>query len=93
MVHYSSRRKHGLYPHEFGPIYRAVKHTLRTLLETRDNFLEAEILFKVLWRFENCRPGRPYYPEEISWQLIDEHINGALIDPERLPELKQEARS
>lgn len=74
MVH-SKRRRHGLHVYEFGPVFRAVKHRLAALLETRSNFPEAEELFKVLWRFENCRPGRPRYPE-ISWQLIHEYING-----------------
>ena len=76
MVHYSKRRRHGLYPHEFGPMFRSVKKSLADLLETRSNFPEAEALFKVLWRFENCRVGRPKYPKEISWQLIHEYING-----------------
>ncbi|MBC8223113.1 hypothetical protein H8E65_00880 [Candidatus Bathyarchaeota archaeon] len=30
----------------------------------------------MLWRFENCKVGRPRYPEEISWQLIRELVNG-----------------
>lgn len=75
MVH-SRRRRHGLYPYAFGPVFRLVKKGLADLLETRSNFPEAEILFKVLWRFENNRPGRPQYPKNITWQLIHEYING-----------------
>lgn len=75
MVH-SKRRRHGLHVYEFGPVFRAVKHRLAALLETRSNFPETEALFKVLWRFENCRTGRPQYPKEIRWQLIHEYING-----------------
>ena len=76
MDHYIGRRRHGLYPHEFGPVFRAVKQRLLQLLEDRENFLEAEALFRVLWRFENCKVGRPQYPEEINWQLISELVNG-----------------
>jgi len=76
MDHYMGRRRHGLYPHEFGPVFRAVKHRLLQLLEYQEDFLEAEALFRVLWRFENCKVGRPRYPEEISWQLISELVNG-----------------
>ena len=78
MVHYSKRRRHGLHVYEFGPVFRAVKYRLADLLVNRSNFPEAEALFKVLWRFENCRTGRPKYPEEINWQLISEYINGPL---------------
>lgn len=84
MDHFTRRRRHGLPPHEFGPVFRAVKHRLFQLVENRNNFPEAEALFKVLFRFENCKPGRPEYPEEINWQLITEHING-LFQP--IPEI------
>ena len=76
MDHYLGRRRHGLYPHEFEPVFRAVKQRLLQLLEDRENFPEAEALFRVLWRFENCKVGRPSYPEEINWQLISELVNG-----------------
>ena len=36
-------------------------------------------MFKVLFRFDNCKSGRPEYPEEITWQLITEYINGPLM--------------
>jgi len=89
MVHYSSRRKHGLYPHEFGPVYRAVHEKLVSLVKSREYLLEAEILFKVLWRFDNCRTGRPQYPEEITWGLINGYINGALTPLEVTPVIKE----
>jgi len=76
MDHYMGRRRHGLYPHEFGPVFRAVKQRLLQLLEDREDILEAEALFRVLWRFENCKVGRPRYPEEINWQLIAGLVNG-----------------
>ena len=79
MVPYSRRRRHGLQPHEFGPVFRTVNHKLLQLVEKRDNFSEAEALFKVLFRFDNCKSGRPEYPEEITWQLITEYINGPLM--------------
>ena len=79
MVHYSRRRRHGLQPYEFGPVFQAVKHRLIQLVENRSNFPEAEALFKVLFRFENCKPGRPEYPEEINWQLIRDYLNGPFL--------------
>ncbi|MBA7636493.1 hypothetical protein ES703_44113 [subsurface metagenome] len=82
MVHYASRRRHGLYPHEFGPVYRLIHSRLKELTETREHFVEAEILFKILWRFDACKAGRPLYPKEITWSLIHEYINGPLAPPE-----------
>ena len=76
MCHYLGRRRHGLYSHEFGSVFRAVRQGLLRLLEDREGFFEAEALFRVLWRFENCKVGRPRYPEEISWKLIGEYVNG-----------------
>ena len=76
MDHYTRRRRHGLYPHEFGPVFQAVKYRILQLLENQEDFIEAEALFRVLWRFENCQVGRPQYPKEINWQLIREYING-----------------
>ena len=76
MGHYTRRRRHGLQPHEFGPVFRAVKNSLLQLVKNQTNFPEAEALFKVLYRFENCKPGRPEYPEEINWQLITDYFNG-----------------
>lgn len=89
MDQFTHRRRHGLQPHEFGPVFRAVKHRLRQLLENRRNFSEAEALFKVLWRFENCRTGRPEYPKEINWQLINEYINGPFSFSEDLVGLEK----
>ncbi len=78
MVHYSRRRRHGLQPHEFDPVFRGVTERLTRLLEKRENFPEAESLFKVLWRFNNNRVGPPSYPKEINWQLITDYVNGPL---------------
>ena len=89
MVHYSRRRRHGLQVHEFGPVFRAVKRRLFQLVEKRSNFPEAEALFRVLYRFENCRPGRPKYPEEINWQLIHDYIIGQFT-PELLNMVAEE---
>jgi len=92
MVNFPRRRRHGLQPHEFGPVFRAVKHRLFQLVENRSNFPESEALFKVLFRFDNCKPGRPEYPEEITWQLITEYINGPLAPtPEILNTTTEEA--
>ncbi len=54
--------------HEFGPVYRAVKHRLTGLASTKERFLEAEALLKVPHRFENRKPGRP---ESAVPELLD----------------------
>ena len=67
---------HGLVPNEDGPVFQAVTNRLMQLVESRENFLEAEALFKVLWRLDNCRVGPLSYPREINWQLIADYLNG-----------------
>ncbi len=54
--------------HEFGTVYRAVKHRLTGLASTKERFLEAEALLQVPNRFENRKPGRP---ESSSPELLD----------------------
>ena len=70
--------------HEFEPVFRAVQYRLFQLVENRENFPEAEALFKVLYRFENCKPGRPLYPQEVNWQLIADYIIGPFQSLESL---------
>ena len=36
---------------------------------------EAEILFRVLYRFTNYKHGRPSYPEPITWSLIARYLD------------------
>jgi hypothetical protein len=36
--------------------------------------LEAEILFKVLFRFVTYKHGRPIYPEPVTWGLIEQYL-------------------
>lgn len=61
MDHYMGRRRHGLYPHEFGPVFRAVKQRLLQLLEGREDFFEAEALFRDLeiWELQGWQISVP----------------------------------
>ena len=48
--------------------------------------LEAEILFKVLFRFVNYKHGRPSYPEPVTWGLIKSYLDtekGPFMDDRR----------
>lgn len=74
----SGRRRHGLTQSEFGPVFRSVTERLTRLVESREDFPEAEALFRVLWRFNHNRVGPPSYPKEINWQLITDYVYGPL---------------
>ena len=78
MVH--SRRRHGLYTKELRPVHEAIRLRLLQLVEERISLSEAEILFRVLYRFDHhygeTHMGRCKYPPEIDWKLIEEYLNG-----------------
>jgi hypothetical protein len=64
-------RRHRLTYVEVGPVKRAIVARLRELLEDREDDLEAEILMRVLYRFNNPRAGKPDYPL-FSWGFLAE---------------------
>lgn len=73
-------RRHRLNSLEVAPVRHSVRSQLVELLENhseRDR-LNAEILFRVWWRLEHCRPGAPNYPP-FSWATLR-----AFIQPERM---------
>jgi len=81
MVHYSDRRMR-LAGEEVAPIMRLVQARLEELCKARLNFNEALLLFRVLWRYRNPYPGRPLYPELISWSTIRELLENGPFSEE-----------
>jgi len=59
-------------------VKNAVRTQLTDYLEARRSRLEAEILYRVLYRMENPNPGQPNYPD-FSWAAVR-----ALVQPERM---------
>ena len=73
-----SQRRHRINGLELGPVKNAVRTQLIAYLEARRSRLEAEILYRVLYRMENPNPGQPNYPD-FSWAAVR-----ALVQPERM---------
>ena len=67
-------RRHRLHGIEVGPVQRAIVYKLRELAEQKMDDLEAEILFRVLYRFQNPRPGAPRYPR-FTWRFLEKVLN------------------
>jgi len=74
-----SERRHRLNRLEVNPVKEAVRGQLIELLESRDNQLEAEILFRVWYRLETHPTCRPNYPE-FSWSALR-----TFLRPETVP--------
>jgi len=73
-----SQRRHRINGLELGPVKNAIRTQLIDYLEARRSRLEAEILYRVLYRMENPNPGQPNYPD-FSWAAVR-----ALVQPERM---------
>jgi hypothetical protein len=85
MVHYFDRRMR-LAGEEVAPIMELVRLRLQELAEARMNLELAELLFRPLWRFHYPYPGRPSYPEPVTWSTIEELLrNGPLSGSEDEP--------
>jgi len=75
-------RRHRLNSPEVAPVKTAVRNQLIELLEQRDNRdkLNAEILFRVWWRLQNCRSGCPNYPE-FTWSTLRYYLQPEKMVP------------
>jgi len=83
MAHYGDRR-YRLNGPEVGPVGELVKERILGLMEDREDLKLAEILFRLLYRFDTYQEGRPNYPEPVTRQVIESWIreNGPLTsDP------------
>jgi hypothetical protein len=66
----SGAKRYRLNAEEVIPVLGLVKERLTHLIEAEEDLTEAEQLFKVLYRFETYRVGRPSYPDPINWEII-----------------------
>ena len=75
-------RRHRLNGPEVAPVKMAVRNQLIELLERRDNRdkFNAEILFRVWWRLQNCHAGCPSYPD-FSWSVLRYHLQPEKMVP------------
>jgi len=75
-------RRHRLNGPEVAPVRIAVRNQLVEFLERRDkrDKLNAEILFRVWWRLENCHAGCPGYPE-FSWSTLRYYLQPEKMVP------------
>lgn len=48
-------------------------------VEKREDLGQAEIAFRAYFRLTEHKPGRPSYPDNITWQAIEEYINGTVF--------------
>lgn len=74
MVPYSERR-HRLNPVEVDPVMVAVYHRLLQLVEDKEDFLTAEILFRVYFRLREYVKSRPSYPPHSTWEEINAFLS------------------
>ena len=75
MVPLSSQRRHRLHGEEIPEVLRGLELRLREHLETERDLLGATIAFRAFYRLLEHRPGRPNYPEPVTWNVIAEWIH------------------
>jgi hypothetical protein len=73
MVHFTDKR-YRLNGEEVGPVMGLVNSRLLELIEIEANLGEAELLFRVLYRFKTYRVGRPTYPDPLTWEVIRDWV-------------------
>ena len=75
-------RRHRLYQLEIGPVKRSVENRLLQLLNEHspEDILEAEILFRVWYRFNVHHQGRPKYPL-FSWATLRTYLKPEIMVP------------
>ena len=74
-------RRHRLNPEEVDPVKEAVHLYLEQLSSHRapEDLPHAETAFRVLYRLHIHQPGRPRYPEPITWDTIAALLNNGTI--------------
>jgi hypothetical protein len=73
MVH-STDKRYRLNGEEVDPIMGLVRIRLLELIELGVDLSEAELLFRVLYRFRTYRVGRPMYPDPVTWEVISNYV-------------------
>ena len=72
---FNERRRPRLAEHETDTAYESFIEVLARLVKSRENFPKAEILYKILWRFDHYQRGPPKYPKNISWETIAAYLS------------------
>ena len=72
-------RRHRLQGFEVPEVIEGLRLRLMEHLESRDDKLRAEIAFRAYFRLSQHRPGRPKYPRPLTWQIMDEYVNGIIF--------------
>ena len=66
MDHFNQRR-HRLNPDEMDVVFYLLLDTLDSLAKHSSNPVKANEVYRILWRFEYNKPGRPAYPD-FTWE-------------------------
>jgi hypothetical protein len=69
MAHYGDRR-HRLNADEVPLVRGLVLEKLAELIGERRDLLQAEEFYRVVHRMDHNRPGRPEYPEPLTWSYL-----------------------
>ena len=77
-----SERRHRMSSDELSYVTEAIENQLRELLQHRARMDAAEHLFRLWYRIQIHREGRPSYPEPITWGVIESHLD---ITPRMVP--------
>ena len=82
MVHYYGDRRHRLNENEVPLVRGLVLEKLAELYEERRDLLQAEEFYRVIYRMDHNRPGRPEYPEPFTWPYLGAYleVNGPLLE-------------
>ena len=88
MVH-STDKRYRLNGEEVEPVMGLVRRQLLDLVEYKRDLGEAELLFRVLYRFKTYRVGRPMYPDPVTWEVIRDWVDD--IGPINIDELTKVA--
>lgn len=82
-----SERRHRLHGFEVPEVIKALRLLLLEYVEEREDLGQAEIAFRPYFRLTTHKPGRPSYPDNITWQAIEEYVNGTIFssDVEETP--------
>ena len=70
----NERRRPRLAEHETDTSYEVYMEVLDRLVESRENFPKAEIIYKILWRYDHYKRGPPKYPKIISWDSLVAYV-------------------
>ena len=76
MVHYYESRRHRLNPSETPLVRGLVLEKLRRLYDERCDMWLAEEFYRIIWRMDHNRPGRPSYPEPFTWGTLEAYLMG-----------------